>query len=59
MSARQLLYLSKGFGSYQAAKVPYIEMDSAKSAQTVLNNNNGKSSFWGKTLSLKFESRYE
>ena len=49
MSTRQLLYLSKGFGSYQAAKVPYIEMDSAKSAQTVLNNNNGKSSFWGKT----------
>ena len=42
MSTRQLLYLSKGFGSYQAAKVPYIEMDSAKSAQTVLNNNNGK-----------------
>jgi len=39
---RQLLYLSKGFGSYQAAKVPYIEMDSAKSAQTVLNNNNVK-----------------
>ena len=36
---RQLLYLSKGFGSYQAK---YTEMDSQRSAQTVLNNNNGK-----------------
>jgi len=34
---RQLLYLSKGFGSYQAK---YSEMDSQRSAQTVLNNNN-------------------
>ena len=36
---RQLLYLSKGFGSYQAK---YTEMDSQRSAQTVLNNNNGR-----------------
>ena len=54
MSTRQLLYLSKGFGSYQAAKVPYIEMDSAKSAQTVLNNNNGKWALKRRKLLLKY-----